>query len=174
MMAINTHWIPLLTALTLVGCDGSVYVRDGVTDGDAFYVPPVSLVSSDARTQSWIAYSLARSTCQLKAGGTNPARATSFDCELLARRILAERWVELLKPGDKDAYLDDLVRAEHSGFLPEYTAYYFADRRWRLPSDLRKREFKRWRKTNLQHHRAKTRIVGSWNYRSKTGSNRVE
>ena len=44
--------------------------------------------------QSWVSYSLTRSACQLQIGGDNPARASSFDCELMARQHLVETWQE--------------------------------------------------------------------------------
>ena len=73
--------MPLLAlALVAAGCDGSIYIRDGVTDGDTFYLAERALTDADPALQSWVSYSLVRSTCQLQSDSPNPARATSFAC----------------------------------------------------------------------------------------------
>ncbi len=167
-MRTNVRLIVLVVCGSLFGCDGNIYVRDGVTNGDTFYVPPVALTNPSPITQSWIAYSLALSTCQLQTGGPNPARNSSFQCEMKARHLLAERWAELASINDHDRYLDELQRTDTAGFIAEYTAYYLPRKGWQIPADLNDREFTRWRKTHLPHHRTETRIVGSWNYASKT------
>ena len=89
--------MPRLAALTLftlvlVACSGEVYVRDGVTDGDTFYLSERALSDDDPGYQSWVTYSLAKSACQLQIGGDNPARANSFECELMSRRLLLDSW----------------------------------------------------------------------------------
>lgn len=158
----------------LSGCNGGIYVRDGVTDGDSFYIAPAALTSPSGSTQSWIAYSLALSTCQLQRGGENPARNSSFQCELGARTLLVERWSELATDNDRDRYLDELAKVYAAGFLAEYTAHYLMRKDWKAPPGLRPREFAAWRKNNLHHHRAKTRLVGSWNYHRNVGLPAVE
>lgn len=152
--------------LLLAGCNGEIYVRDGVTDGDTFYLAERALTSSDPILQSWVSYSLSRSACQLQIGGYNPARATSFDCELVARKHLAESWSEHRDraPDINDKYLDELLAVSEAGFLREYVADHFARRNWNLPPDLDMRSFRSWRRLHLPRHQPATRLVGSWNY----------
>ena len=76
--------------LLLAACNGDIYLHDGVTDGDTFFLSTQAMAVDDPVTQSWVSYSLTRSTCQLNNGGENPARDNSFDCELLAREHLLE------------------------------------------------------------------------------------
>lgn len=155
----------LLAALVLAACDGRIYVRDGVTDGDTFYLPPHALTDGDADLQSWVAYSLDRSTCQLMMGGDNPARNHSWECELGAREILVETWLEQARLKDaQDAYLDELARVSSAGFLEEYVWHYHARDEWRRPANLQLAAFDEWRRDRLAGHRPETRIVGSWNY----------
>ncbi len=71
----------LSIVLAVAACSGEVYLRDGVTDGDTFYLAERALSDTDPVLQSWVGYSLARSACQLLIGGDNPARESSFDCE---------------------------------------------------------------------------------------------
>ena len=166
-MLFRSRVAALTGAVFLVtGCNGEVYVRDGVTDGDTFYLAERALTSSDPVLQSWVSYSLTRSTCQLQIGGDNPARATSFDCELVARKHLLATWAEhrARAPDISDAYLDELVTVSEAGFLREYVADHFARRSWHLPPDLDKPGFRAWRRVNLTRHRPATRLVGSWNY----------
>ena len=73
----------------LAACNGEIYVRDGVTDGDTFFLAERAMADGDPAYQSWVRYSLARSACQLQLGGDNPARQSSFECELSARRMLS-------------------------------------------------------------------------------------
>jgi hypothetical protein len=157
---------PAAMALVVAGCNGEVYVRDGVTDGDTFYLAERALTNGDPVLQSWVSYSLTRSACQLQAGGDNPARANSFECELTARRHLVDTWSEqrARDPGVSDDYLDDLSRVHEAGFLPEYVAENFRRRHWRLPADLEKREYLKWRRDHLPQHHPATRLIGSWNY----------
>lgn len=157
--------------LALAACDGRIYVRDGVTDGDTFYLPPQVLIDDSPDLQSWVAYSLDRSTCQLMIGGDNPARNHSWDCELGAREILVETWHEQSRMKDaRDAYLDALAAVADAGYLDEYVWHYHARDDWRRPPDLEQAAFERWQRQRLADHRPRTRIVGSWNYASVTGS----
>jgi hypothetical protein len=159
--------IPLVLALALaVGCSGEVYLRDGVTDGDTFYLADRALSDPDPVLQSWVRYSLARSTCQLEIGGDNPARATSFECELKARGHLLEAWAEYRRADSAlaDSYLDSLSGVEDAGFLSEYIVHYHGRRSWRLSGELDAAGFRDWRRRNLRGHEAETRLIGSWNY----------
>lgn len=153
-------------ASMLGGCNGEIYLRDGVTDGDTFYLADRALSDPDPVLQSWVRYSLARSTCQLQIGGVNPARASSFECELTARRQLLEAWAEyrLAAADIADRYLDSLGAVQNAGFLPEYVAHYHGRDSWRLPDTLDAEGFTRWRRANLRGHDPKTRLIGSWNY----------
>lgn len=152
--------------LAATACNNEIYVRDGVTDGDTFYLAPVALVDDDPALQSWVAYSLMRSTCQLEIGGANPARSTSFDCEYRARETLVDTWDErqLADPAPEDAYLDALRRVDEAGYLEEYVVHYFRREAWSVPADLDLRGFERWRRDVLPRHRPETRLVGSWGY----------
>jgi hypothetical protein len=160
------RFLSLLLLFPFVASGGEIYTRDGVTDGDTFYLTPSALSNNDPAFQSWVAYSLMKSTCQLKIGGENPARANSFECEFTARKHLVNAWQEWLQQDQEiaDEYLDALITVQEAGFLAEYTARFFGKKHWRLPEGLRAAEFQTWRKTNLHRHRARTRITGSWNY----------
>ncbi len=147
------------------GCDRSIYVRDGVTDGDTFYVADYALTDERADVQSWVAYSLDRSTCQLTLGGPNPARNTSYECELGAREALVDTWLEQRsRKAADDAYLDMLAEVSSAGYLDEYVWQYHRRRGWRRPAGLEMDAFGAWRSGHLDHHRPQTRLVGSWNY----------
>jgi hypothetical protein len=161
------RFLLLLLFLPLAAAAGGVYTRDGVTDGDAFYLAPAAFTNNDPAYQSWVAYSLMKSTCQLEIGGENPARASSFDCEFTARRHLISAWEEKRSQNQNisDEYLDELGEVQAAGFLAEYTHRYFGKKHWQLPEGLRIDEFKAWRRDNLRGHRPRTRIIGSWNYR---------
>ena len=156
----------LLIILLIAACNGQVYLRDGVTDGDTFYLAEYAWTQSDPVLQSWVSYSLTRSTCQLQIGGDNPARASSFNCELTARRLLLQTWREQKAEAadSTDEYLDDLAQVESAGYLDEYVARYLEKRHWDLPDDLETRAFRRWQRKHLQDHEPETRIIGSWNY----------
>lgn len=158
----------ILAFFALAACQGGIYVRDGVTDGDTFYLSTRAMADDDPAYQSWVRYSLARSTCQLEIGGPNPARATSFDCELTARRLMLESWREhkAHSPSLSDPYLDDLLVVQDSGYLDEYVAQSFGQPNWQLPEGLQTGKYRRWKKANLRRHEPKTRITGSWNYAS--------
>jgi len=160
----------LLCLLSLViivaACNGQIYLRDGVTDGDTFYLAEHALGNDNPVLQSWVTYSLARSTCQLRISTENPARATSFDCELSARRLLLQTWREQQEelPGTTNLYLNDLATVQAAGYLDEYVVAFFHRRGWIVPDDLEVRAFSEWRLANLRDHDPQTRITGSWNY----------
>jgi len=152
--------------LALAGCSPGVYVRDGVTDGDTFYLAPQATMEDDPVLQSWVTYSLIKSTCQLAIGGENPARENSFDCELTARRHLAEAWSEnRARAPLGDAYLDELLVVQAAGFLPEYVVAFFGEPAWQVPDDVDLPAFRRWRRQHLHRHQPVTRLVGFWSYR---------
>ena len=161
----------IITLITLAGCSSEIYLRDGVTDGDRFSVTPAAIMDPDPVTQSWIRYSLSRSVCQLSLDTENPARATSFDCEVTARRQLAEAWSEktTLMTELSDRYLDDLVAVEEAGYLEEYVVDSFGEREWQLPESLEMDAYHRWQRADLRSHRPETRIVGYWSYRAYSG-----
>lgn len=155
----------LLLPLAVVGSE--IYTRDGVTDGDTFYLAPSAFTNDDPAYQSWVAYSLMKSACQLEIGGENPARASSFECEHKARKRLVDSWDEKRQqdPLIADPYLDALSEVRYAGFLAEYTTRFFGRKNWVLPEGLRVAEFKRWQRMHLRGHRPRTRIIGSWNFR---------
>ncbi len=160
-----------LVALLATGCNSGIYVRDGVTDGDRFSLPPHAYMSEDPVLQAWVAYGLARSVCQLEMGGPNPARNHAFGCELDARAALVTRWRELRDRVTEDpsdaAYLDALSATEFAGHLDEYVWHYLRRRGWQRPDNIDTDGFDRWRRANLERgHRPQTRIVGSWGYAS--------
>ena len=163
----------LLTASVLViaiaACSSDIYLYDGVTDGDTFYLAQHALSDADPALQSWVSYSLGKSACQLRIGGENPARASSFECELTARRLLLESWNEkvLRNPDTHDQYLDDLASIHDAGYLPEYVARYFTKADWTMPEHVRNREFRQWQRRHLPGHRPQTIFTGSWNYRER-------
>jgi hypothetical protein len=57
-----------LAAVLLVGCNPTIYVRDGVTDGDTFYLAPQAFTSGDPAVASWVRFSLTRTACKLEVG----------------------------------------------------------------------------------------------------------
>ncbi len=158
--------ICLFMSLAFAGCSGEIYLRDGVTDGDTFYLASRAFSDTDPALQSWVSYSLARSVCQLQIGGENPARASSFECELTARRLLLDTWLEQQaeNPVLRDEYLDELSSVQEAGYLDEYVARHFRKRHWELPGDLESSAYRKWRRTELRGHKPETRIIGSWNY----------
>jgi len=160
------RYLLLISLLLLHGCNNEIYVRDGVTDGDTFYLAPVASVDTNPVLQSWVAYSLTKSVCQLELGGDNPARQSSYDCELRARTVLADTWAEYRAddPALADVYLDTLVAVRDAGFLGGYTARFFGRRDWQIPDDADVNAFDEWRRQHLRRHRPQTRIVGYWGY----------
>ena len=162
------RFIALFLLLPLIASGSEIYTRDGVTDGDTFYLAPSAMTNDDPAHQSWVTYSLMKSTCQLEIGGDNPARASSFECEFKSRSHLVGSWQEKHQQNQKitDDYLDALSRVRDAGFLAEYTVHFFGKKHWEPPDGLRIDEFRAWRKKHLRGHRPETRIIGSWNYRS--------
>ncbi len=165
------HRLLLIPALIAAApaCSGEIYLRDGVTDGDTFYLSDLALQDDDPVLQSWVSYSLTRSACQLQIGGENPARASSFDCELMARQQLLETWQEQRSDSQAsaDAYLDDLLLVQQAGYLDEYVAHYFRRKSWQLPAEIEEQAFDEWRREFLRGHKSQTRLIGSWNYAEK-------
>lgn len=161
------HSFSLIPLLLLVACSNDIYTRDGVTDGDTFYLAPRAFSDDDPVLQAWVAYSLMKSACQLEIGGDNPARANSFKCEFSARRHLAGAWEgkPAKHPVVTDNYLVKLVCVRDAGFLAEYTVKYFGQDDWLVPEGLRSDRFQRWQRQHLHRHKPQTRIIGSWNYR---------
>lgn len=155
--------VVLLTVFFL-GCDGRIYVRDGVTDGDTFYLADRALTDDDPALQSWVTYSLAKSACQLDVGGEMPSRVSTYGCELSARSLLIDSWLEK-RDDDGDEYLDTLAAVRDAGFLDEYVVHYLGRREWQVPAEIDLDGFHVWRRENLRGHRPLTRIIGSWNYR---------
>lgn len=161
------RFLAILTLLPLVASGGEVFTRDGVTDGDTFYLAPRAWADDDPALQSWVAYSLMKSTCQLEIGGENPARNSDYGCEFTARQHLLDTWENQRAEHDDaaDPYLDDLLRVREAGFLDEYTVYYFGRKHWQVPAEVNVDDFRQWQRTNLRRHKPQTRLIGSWNYR---------
>jgi hypothetical protein len=152
-------------ALVAGACNGEIYVRDGVTDGDTFFLAERALLDPDPVLQSWVSYSLTRSACQLQSGSDNPSRSTSFECELTAREHLLESWSERrARSPSADRYLDLLLFVQQAGHLDEYVWWYFHERSWRLPAHLETGRFDEWRQRHLGRHEPQTRLIGSWGY----------
>lgn len=163
----NMRILALLTLLPLVALGSEIFTRDGVTDGDTFYLAPQAHSDDDPVLQSWVAYSLMKSTCQLDIGGKNPARNSDYGCEFMARQHLLEAW-DTQRDEHADAadhYLDDLLRVREAGFLDEYVVRYFGQDHWQVPVEVKVAEFRTWQRQNLPGHSPVTRIIGSWNYR---------
>ncbi len=159
----------IATLSLLAACNSEIYVRDGVTDGDTFYLSQEAMFDPDPALQSWTAYSLVKSACQLGIGGDNPARANSYGCEMKARRHLLDTWSERQAevPGFRDDYLETLAVVNDAGHLDEYVVYYFGHRHWSTPDELDMPAFRQWQNRYLRNHKASTRIVGSWNYEER-------
>lgn len=159
----------LLAVLPLAACNSEIYTRNGVTDGDTFYLAPRAVADDDPVLQSWVAYSLMKSTCQLDIGGSIPARVSDYSCEFTARQHLVDTWEEQrLEHRDAvDPYLDDLTFIRQAGYLDEYTVRYFGRKEWQVPVEVRVDDFRRWQRRHLPRHKPKTRIIGSWGYRQQ-------
>ncbi len=166
-MLLSMRNLLIVLLLVLAACNTSIYTKDGVTDGDTFYLAPRAWADDDPVLQSWVAYSLARSACQLELGGDNPARNSDYGCEYTARRHLVETWEEQRAEhvGAQDPYLDSLLRVRDAGFLDEYTVRYFGEKHWDVPAEVDVPAFRRWQRGHLRGHKPLTRIIGSWNYR---------
>lgn len=156
----------IILLIPLVGCNQDIYLRDGTYDGDTFTLSPRALVDDDPVLQSWVAYSLTRSACQLQIGGNNPARASSYGCEFSARQHLLDTWEEKLMrdPAPDDPYLEALLAVRRAGFLDEYTVYYFAETDWQVPIEVDVAAFRDWQHEHLRRHRPQTRMIGFWSY----------
>lgn len=156
----------LLVTVSAAASGSEIYVRDGVTDGDTFYLANQALLDDDPVLQSWVAYSLAKSACQLEIGGENPARASSYGCELSSRRILLDTWAEkkAVDAQTLDDYLDTLAGVRDAGYLDEYVVHYYGERGWLVPAEVDEKSFSKWRREHLRGHKPYMRIVGSWNY----------
>lgn len=167
MLSIMCKALFLPLWLLLAACNSEIYTRDGVTDGDAFYLAPRAVQDDDPVLQSWVSYSLMKSTCQLDIGGGLPSRVSDYGCELTARQHLLDTWEEqrASHTGAADPYLDALVVVRDAGFLREYTVSYFGRREWHVPAEVRLQDFRQWQRTHLRHHRPQTRLIGSWGYR---------
>ena len=162
--------VALLPLLLLLGaCNTEIYTRGGVTDGDVFYLAPRAYQDDGPVLQSWVAYSLMKSTCQLDIGGDIPSRASDYGCEFMARQRLVEAWGEQRQEHRHatDSYLDDLLAVREAGFLDEYTVHYFGRKHWQVPVEVRVDDFRRWQRANLRRHRPETRLIGSWGYRDR-------
>lgn len=159
----------LLAACSLSACNGDIYLRNGVTNGDTFYLNQRAMSDPDPALKSWVTYSLARSTCQLQLDEKNPARASSFECELTARRLLVDAWSAKtdLDSSLTDRYLDELTLVNDAGYLPDYVAVYFKQRHWKIPAEVSTRDFRAWERRNLPRHKSETVLTGSWNYASR-------
>ena len=64
--AVEMRILGFLLFAPLLASAGEIYTRDGVTDGDTFYLAPSAFANDDPAYQSWVTYSLMKSTCQLK------------------------------------------------------------------------------------------------------------
>lgn len=164
--------LALFCFLLVAACSSEIYVRDGVTDGDTFYLAARAITDDDPALQSWVTYSLTRSTCKLQIGGSNPARESSYRCELSARELLLETWTDkqIVNPTLTNEYLDELVSIQRAGFLDEYVARHFRRGHWQIPEDIEVREYRRWQRKNVPSHRPETHLVGSWNYSRNVSS----
>ena len=156
----------LAFCLVLCACNPAIYTRDGVTDGDTFYLYQQAMQGGDPVLQSWVVYSLARAACQLEAGAEIPSRVSTFACESMARRLLSESWAENRQadPSLADSYLDALVQVRNAGYLDEYVVRYFGRKGWQVPADVDSAGFEAWQRVNLRGHRPETRITGSWSF----------
>ena len=156
-----------LFALSAGACNTAVFVVDGVTDGDTFHLAERAMTNDDPVLQSWVAYSLAKSVCQLDVGGENPARVSTYGCEYTARSTLVDTWREHRAESAllSDPYLDDLIVVSDAGYLDEYVVHYFGRRQWQVPAEVDSASFRNWRRQHLRGHRKETRIIGSWSYR---------
>jgi hypothetical protein len=158
--------VSLCLIVLLAGCNPTIYVRDGVTDGDTFYLARQAFTSGDPAVASWVRFSLMRSACKLEVGGEIPSRVSTFDCEVTARSHLVDAWQEERIRNDsvEDVYLDALLEVRHAGFLNEYVVYYFGKPTWEVPEMFDETGFRDYRRMHLRGHRAETRLIGSWGY----------
>ena len=160
--------LSLLLLVALASCGGDVYVRDDLGDGDTFVLSNTALQSGDPVTLSWVSYSLTRSTCQLRGGSANPARTSSFNCEITGRRHLLDKWAEQKEqvPGISNDYLDALTAVQQANFLSEYVVRFFRQENWQLPPDLKSFEFRLWSVEHLPEHYPQSYMTGEWTFAS--------
>ena len=165
--ALDMRILGILCLVALAACNGEIYTRDGVTDGDSFYLAPRAWQDDDPALQSWVAYSLVKSACQLEVGGPIPARVSDYGCEFTARQHLVETWEQQRAEhaGATDDYLDQLLMVRDAGYLDEYTVRYFGRSDWQVPAEVDVDGFRRWQREHLRRHKPETRIIGSWGYR---------
>lgn len=158
--------VSLCLTVLLTGCNSTVYVRDGVTDGDTFYLAPQAFTSGDPVIASWVRFSLMRSACKLEVGGEIPSRVSTFDCEVKGRSHLVDAWQEArIRDGAaQDFYLDALLAVRNAGFLNEYVVRYLGKPSWDVPVALDDVGFDDYRRSYLRGHRPVTRLIGSWGY----------
>lgn len=163
----------VVLAAGLAACDRRIYVVDGVTDGDTFYLAEYAYFDDDPALQAWVAYSLDLAACQLLLGGSNPARNSSYACELSARESLVDEWRDQLSSDQTvtDPYLDQLLIVEEQDWLPEYVAIELRRRGWDLPANLKIDAYRDWRESHLRQHRVERRLIGSWNFRDEVTAN---
>lgn len=156
----------LLVSLLVVACHSEIYVRDGVTDGNKYSISPQAILDDDPVVQSWVAYNLTKSVCQLETGDDNPARASSYGCELSSRISLLDTWQEMHDehPQLDDEYLDTLAAVSKASYLDEYVVHYFGKKSWFVPAEVDSKSFDAWRRVHLRNHKPHTRIVGTWIY----------
>ena len=156
----------LLVTIFVAACHSEIYVRDGVTDGNRFHISSQALLDDDPVLQSWVAYSLSKSVCQLEIGGDNPARASSYGCEHSSRIMMLDTWEEkrAVNPQLNNDYLDTLTIVREAAYLDEYVVHYFGKKNWFVPAEVDEKSFHDWRRKHLRGHKAYTRIVGSWGY----------
>ena len=152
--------------VAVAACGSEVYVRDGVTDGDTFYLADRAFADDDPVLQSWVTYSLAKSACQLEIGGDNPARQSTYGCEFSARQLLLDSWQQHRSedPDLRHAYLDELLSVRSAGYLDEYVVHFFGRRQWQVPAEVDVPAFRQWRRRHLAGHRPQTHLIGSWNF----------
>ena len=60
------RYLAISLCALLGACNSDIYVRDGVTDGDTFYLAQEAMHDPDPALQSWVSYSLMKCACQLE------------------------------------------------------------------------------------------------------------
>jgi hypothetical protein len=168
------RYLALLALLPLVASGGEIYTRDGVTDGDTFYLAPRAWADDDPVLQAWVAYSLMKSTCQLEMGGDNPARNSDYGCEFTARQHLLDAWEKQCAEHEGAVGKAMCGARGGGGSLPRRPdpgpRSRFSRRvhgplfRPQTLAGTRRGNFLRWQRKNLRRHNPQTRLIGSWNY----------
>lgn len=153
----------IVAAIIWIGLSGcGIYTFSAGGHGTSFVLPPDAALNSDPVVQSWAAYSLAKSTCQISRDGERPSHYDSFECELRPREVLVRRYRDRSDPVERDTYLDLLANVERDGFLAEYVWVYLGNSSWIRPDWLRLEEFEPYRRSRIPRHRARTRLIGWW------------